>query len=1573
MKKFQWMRRSLWLLLLLVGMWGAIQVSAAEPEVYTVNAPEKDLKIQFWLADGVPYYNVESEGKILIEDAKLGLNTSLGAWKDGFTLKSTSSSSDDTTWEPIVGEQDEIRDCYNETKFVLTQESGIELGIVLRAYDEGVALRYELPVTEESYTVTDEYTQFTFPAKTVASAHVGGNQTVPTKMAVESFTGSTMQRPMTLQFTDGQLMTVCEANVDHYGVMVLKKDSSNARTVKAAYTGSNTVTAEGPYATPWRALVIGKDETDLAANATLVMNLNEAPDEETYGFSEWVEAGSCLRAASGMNNDAIKDIVDQAQENSIKYVLLDTGWYGPENDANCDPRLDPTKLDLNNAKDKFLMDNYFATEGGYNNTGEGVFNTKGKGFNKYGSLGQAGDFNTNVDIPMLCDYANERGVGIILYVNGVLLPDSSGRNRFTTDEMFAYFEKWGVKGVKPGFVKVRSQNNETYLEEQVIKCAAKHKLVMTIHDEYVASGLERTYPNLMQEEGILGDEGIGKNDPQVDKDIATLFTRTIQGPADHTFCYPGKGTKAYALASPIMFRAGMSLLYWYTNPNSIPKQDQSKVGIWKDFPGTWSKTLYLEGKMYEYATYARKTKEGVWYVGSLSAVERTLKVVLDFLDEDTWYVADVYADGADADAYAGWNSAAKSAQTLENKKYLVNSNTVLQRSLKYGYGYAVKLTKAAESDLETYEEYNAYREALKGKLDEVKLLDRGSYTEESWQRLQDAMDQAEALLADDNANDEAMQAAALELTDAKEHLCSMEAFNAAMKKASLYTKHQFTSASWKELEEVVKAAEDLIAGSFTQAELDQATDAVNAAIAGLQKREYLQVDKTVYLSDLDHDAEKSTFIRGTVHKDKNRANGTIALMINGVKTTFERGVGMDAWAKVYYDIEGLGMETFEAYVGVDAAKPVQGDIIFRVYGDGVLLYESKASGNGSQNAQFFSVPVSGVKELYLESDMNGSDNGDWSDWADAKFLTYQDPEEALEGIRIDGKNLEGFSKDVCEYYYPVEAGAEIPEVEPLLSDDEIACTVKKASRLPGDTVLKITKSDGTQVTYKVMFRYTELADYISNLSDDAILRNTLHYDKVFKDTSVKGDGIALTGPDGSTEVKFAKGIGTHANTNNDSCVVYDIEGKGYDRFTGYVGIRYATHMEEINGASSSGVPRCSIIFRIYVDDETTPRFESGLMKSRTPMEYFDVDVSGAKTLKLAVDACGDKSADHGNWADAKFVSYQNIYTTQLNRVIDMIEGLDASEYTADSWAAVEEALAAAKVVAADRNAAQSQIDTAMSNLIGAFGNLEYGVQKLHLEVAVEAAEKILALGKNYEDIDALTAAVQSGKEVLADEKASQEEVDNAAYAILDELFKMAKTADISSLESLIEAAKGLLDEKYTSGSLENLKGAIDAAEAVVADQNRGDSDISDAYANLIDAIIKLQMKGNKAALKAMLIKANEVLADAKAYVAETIEGLAEVTEVAQEVYDNEDALQSEVNEAVKTLTLKVAEARLLGDVDGDGDVTTADSAAVLRSAAELDTLSAEAAASADVNGDGAADTSDAVMILQYAAEKIAVF
>lgn len=137
--------------------------------------------------------------------------------------------------------------------------------------------------------------------------------------------------------------------------------------------------------------------------------------------------------------------------------------------------------------------------------------------------------------------------------------------------------------------------------------------------------------------------------------------------------------------------------------------------------------------------------------------------------------------------------------------------------------------------------------------------------------------------------------------------------------------------------------------------------------------------------------------------------------------------------------------------------------------------------------------------------------------------------------------------------------------------------------------------------------------------------------------------------------------------------------------------------------------------------------------------------------------------------------------------------------------------------------------------------------------------------------------------------------------------------------------------------------------------------------------MQLGRKGDKAALEVMLVKAGQILADKDAYVAETVEGLAEAMAEAQKVSDNEDAAQSDIDEAVKALTRKVAQARLLGDVDGDGAVTTSDTAAVLRASAEITELSGTDAASADVNGDGVADTSDAALILRYAAEKIKAF
>ena len=279
----------------------------------------------------------------------------------------------------------------------------------------------------------------------------------------------------------------------------------------------------------------------------------------------------------------------------------------------------------------------------------------------------------------------------------------------------------------------------------------------------------------------------------------------------------------------------------------------------------------------------------------------------------------------------------------------------------------------------------------------------------------------------------------------------------------------------------------------------------------------------------------------------------------------------------------------------------------------------------------------------------------------------------------------------------------------------------------------------------------------------------------------------------------------------------------------------------------------------------------------------------------------------------------------------------------------------------------------MEELVAAYSKLEYGVQKLHLEVAVEEAGKNPGTSGNYEDIAALKAALESGKSVLEDKDADQTAVDAAAEAILAELNKVADRADVKSLINLIESVKKLLDGNYTSDSLKDLKAAIKKAQDVIANPNRTEAEIGTAYADLIDAILNLKMKANKAALQAIIEKANAILTNTDAYVAATIDGLDTAVADAQNVLNNADAVQDEVDAAVRALTRKVADARLLGDVDNDGAVTTADSAALLAASAEITSLDADAAAAADVNGDEVADTNDAVLILQYAAEKVTSF
>lgn len=1011
-----------------------------------------------------------------------------------------------------------------------------------------------------------------------------------------------------------------------------------------------TVKDSDPAYTPWRVFVCGDTEADLPKNATIVECLNPAPDEETYKFSEWVDPGTCLRVGA-MTTTSIKSVVDQAAEHKIKYILLDTGWYGPEVDPNCDPRLDPSKLDLSNNSDKILKEKYYATEGGYNNTGEGVFNSRGVGFDVYKPLGNTGSMQTNVDIPEICSYANSKDVGVILYVNGVFFPDSSGRNRFDADELFAYFEKWGVKGVKPGFVACRSQQFENEVEN-VIRAAAKHKLIMTIHDEYVPAGIQRTFPNLLCTEGILGDEGIGKTTPDVEYDITTLLTRPLQSPTDHTFCYPGKGTKAYAIASPIMFRTGMNVLYWYTAPNSIPAADRNRLKIWDNLPTTWKQTLYLEAKSYEYATYARQSFDSKWYIGSLSAIERDLKIPLTFLESGKTYTAEIYRDGADADANAGWNSGAKSNQTLLVDKYSVTCDTVLKNTMKYGSGYAVVISEGTNGE----EEYIPSKIMLSDAVNECDKISSEIYTEDTYAAFKTALDNAKDVLKSENSSVSDYETALESLLLAKQALkYSFANLNALISKADRYSEFLYTDETYSKMAEALKNAKKAAADedSYTTEQIKAIESALSSAINSLVMIDATPLSKTYAQST----HKLSTVFTGTANQivwNKNRAGGTLRLMVNGEVKSFDYGIGIDAPSYMILSVPE-NTDMFEAYVGIDYEKAQNnfGSVAFSVYdvsdiaesdyqtlitsetntlSDRLLLATSgTVYGKKDTNAKKIAAPVKGVKKILIYNDMVEDQNSDWADWADACFTTYADPSKAISDIKINSVSLKDYAPAVYDYYIDASVyNGTVPEITAQLSDENAQVTYKKPEKLPGVGIVKLSSATGKTILYRLHFCTFTHSAYLSDLTHKSTTTlNTL----VYKDKDRAGNKITVWDKDLNTVV-YDKGIGADANTSTDSAIIYDISSLNCDRFETYASISYYAYVSETTNNPQIS-PRSNIQYKFYVDDELV--YTTGEMKCLTPAEHVSIDVKNAKTLKIVFDPLGNQAADWGVLADAKFL------------------------------------------------------------------------------------------------------------------------------------------------------------------------------------------------------------------------------------------------------------------------------------------------------------------------------------------------
>ena len=594
-------RRLPFLLLMLI-------VAVAAQAVETLQSPNGKYQFTFSQKDGKLMYSLDYAGKPVVEAGELGVNidnhlveSAMGipvdnsnVWTHGMEVASVDRRSEDNTWKPVYGEYAQIRDRYNEMTIHLIKGGKHQDGggtaydkrqqylfdIIVRAYDEGVAIRYHFPeaVNGLFMHISEDLTSFRF-APGAEAYHYAWAQSHANKVKLlksEAAWKEEAERPLTLRLDNGLYAAIGEAALSDFvrGKLKLKADNELQM---ALFHPADIITA---YDMPWRFIMVGEKAIDLINNKQMVLNLN-APCQ--IQDTSWIKPGKAFRVCR-LDMKTCMEGVDFCVDRGLQYIELDAGWYGPE------MKMSSSALKVLETRD--------------------------------------------IDMPKLCQYAKSKGIGVWVYVNQRALYQE-------LDQLLPLYEKWGISGIKFGFVQIGSQEWTTWLHNAVKKCA-DHHIMVDIHDEYRPTGWSRTYPNLMTQEGIGGNEEM----PDAEHNTILPFTRFLCGPADYTPCYFNdrvKNTKAHQLAMPVVYYSPITFLYWYDLPNEY--KGEKELDFWKNCPTVWDESKALQGEIGEYIVQARRSGND-WFVGAMNGLQArdiTLNTA-DFLQKGKKYRVEIYND-----------------------------------------------------------------------------------------------------------------------------------------------------------------------------------------------------------------------------------------------------------------------------------------------------------------------------------------------------------------------------------------------------------------------------------------------------------------------------------------------------------------------------------------------------------------------------------------------------------------------------------------------------------------------------------------------------------------------------------------------------------------------------------------------------------------------------------------------------------------------------------------------------------------------------------------------------------------
>jgi alpha-glucosidase len=629
----QWAAAAVGLMLMLP--LGSAGVATAAPSTEragsaatTVSSPDGRLTLGVTTHDGRLGYWVRRDGRTKVLPSALGLRltdgSTLGA---GVRVTGATTRTSNTTWRPAWGADATVRDHHRELTVGLRQADGRVFDLVVRAYDDGVAIRYAVPRqdTMPSLEIVDEVTEFALAGDpdawwTPRSLAYDGDEQLWQQTPYRSM-GDTMT-PATFRWADGTHLSIHEADLADYAAMTLVRESGGLRAALTPTPGraAAVVTTTG-RATPWRALTITPDAAGLV-DSHLLENLNP-PCAICTGDTSWIKPTKYV---------------------GIWWVLQHqqyTWEEGPRHGATTE-------------RAKSYID--FAAA-------HGIGGLLAEGWNKgwEGSWADQ-DFTTpadDFDLAEVVAYGKSKGVEFVAHNE-----TGAGIDNYEAqiDEAFALYERLGIHYLKTGYVGqipgqyAYSQRSVNHFR-LVLEKAAQHKINVICHECVHATGETRTYPNALAREAVRGQEydAFSAGNPPMHT-LTIPFTRMLSGPMDYT---PGimnilwdpqrQGRRVHTTVA--------KQLSYYVNYFSgaqmaadLPEHYAGAPGLEfiEDVPVRWDESRVLSARVADHLVTARRAGSD-WYAGAMTGERpQTLRYRLGFLGRGLW-VAESYTDAAATD------------------------------------------------------------------------------------------------------------------------------------------------------------------------------------------------------------------------------------------------------------------------------------------------------------------------------------------------------------------------------------------------------------------------------------------------------------------------------------------------------------------------------------------------------------------------------------------------------------------------------------------------------------------------------------------------------------------------------------------------------------------------------------------------------------------------------------------------------------------------------------------------------------------------------------------------------------